>query len=171
MSKANIQHALYVETEAAKALRDNLASLFEGDNQLALDSIEGETNLLETIERAIQAIGEDKAAITGLEEYMRDLQARRDRLKQRVEMVRTALLYALKQAGRNRIETPYGTASITQSPVKVSIVEESEIPVDFFRPGEPKLDKKALKKALEDGQSISGAELSADGETITLRFK
>jgi len=161
---------LYRETKAAETLRENLCALFEGDNQLAVDSIEGETNLIEAMELAIKAVGEDRAAVEALEIYIRDLTARKDRLKQRIEMTRTAMEAAFAQAGRQTLETPYGTAHLSKTPDKLDIFAEYDIPLTFFRT-QPKLDRKAVKAALMEGTPVPGARLNEGGQSVVIRHK
>lgn len=176
MKKTTPQDHLFRETAAAKALVENYQALFEGDNELQRDTVEGATNLVEAMEWAIKAAGQDKAAIAALDEYIKELTARKDRLKRRLESTRAMMNAALEQSGRNTISTPYGSASRTPVAGKLEIdpEKESEIPAKFWKRGDPVLDKVELLKAvkaLKDDEKIPGASLGEGGWTVTLRLK
>jgi hypothetical protein len=51
----------------------------------------------------------------------------------------------------------------------VLIVDEAAIPADFWKPSDPKLDKKAVGEALKAGREVAGAMMSNGGETLQVR--
>lgn len=167
---STVGHDLHQETQAAKTLRAQLADIFEGDEQCATDTIEGETNLSEAIDAAVQQLVDDEAAKRGLDAMLVDLASRKARIERRIDNTRTALCVALEQAGKKKIEHPAVTLSLTKVAPKVVVTEESEIPAEFWKSGEPKLDRKALKDALKDQRDIPGAMLSNGGQTLQVRW-
>lgn len=163
-------HKLHRETEAAKVLRAQIADLIAGDEECAADMVEAETNLDEAIDAAVRQLVGDLASLRGLNAMIDDLGKRRDRIKLRVENMRTALAVAMEQAGKKKVEHPAVTLSLRNKPASVVAVDESLIPAKFWRPSEPTLDKKSLLEALKAKEQIPGAALSNGGQSISLSW-
>lgn len=166
----NVGHTLYRETEAAKTLRAQLADIIAGDDELASDVVEGETNLNEAIEAAVQMLADDMAAIKGINDYIEKFTARKERIKQRIDHMRTALAVALEQAGKKRFDHPAVTLSLRAVPASVVLKDEAEIPASYWKPSEPKLDKRAVLADLKDKKQVPGAQLSNGGVTLALKW-
>lgn len=162
-------HNLHVETEAAKALRSNLKDIIGDDEAFAADVIEGQTNIHEAIEAAIALVTQDETHAKAIGDHIQALESRKHRLAERAKMTRTAIAAAMDQAGKKKIETPLGTVSVRAVPPSVQVIEEAEIPTEFWKSPEPRLDKKALAAALKDKRIIPGASLSNGGQTISIK--
>jgi hypothetical protein len=67
------------------------------------------------------------------------------------------------------VETPAGTITRKSVPPSVLIVDEAAIPADYWKPSDPKLDKKAVGEALKAGREVPGAMMSNGGETLQVR--
>ena len=163
-------HDLQREVEAAKALRANLCDLIECDEETAVIAIEGETNLNEAIDAAVKMLVDDVAAMKGLNEMIDLLSARKDRIEARIGNMRTALLAALEQAGRKKVEHPAVTLSVRPTQPSVVIVDEALIPSKFFVASDPKLSKKAVSEALKAKEEVPGATLSNGGSSLMLSW-
>ena len=155
--------------EAAKIIRAQLETLSADDEDLARDMIEGETSLVETIAHLVAHEGEDKAVLAGLDVFADALETRKARIKARIETRRALLGSALEIAGLTKLETPTGTVALSKVAPKAIILEEADIPSQFWKTGKPTLDKKALTDALKSEQQIPGAMLSNGGVTVTIR--
>jgi hypothetical protein len=168
-----VGHELYRETEAAKVLLAQIADIIGDDEEAAADAVEGETNLLEAIDLAVQQLVDDMAAIKGLSDYIDRLVNRKERLQDRVASYRTAIASAMEQAGRKNINHPAVTLSLRAVPVSVTVTDEAEVPSRFFRqpePPAPKLDKKAVLEELKAKKHVPGCCLSNGGVALQLRF-
>ncbi len=163
-------HNLYRETEAAKVLLAQLADIIGDDDEAKADLVEGETSLNEAIDAAVQKLVDDVAAMKGLNEMIDLLKARKDRLEARIGNFRTALATALEQAGRKKIEHAAVTISLRAVPASVAVTDEAAIPSRFWKPSEPKLDKRALLDALKANEEVPGASLSNGGTTLALKW-
>jgi hypothetical protein len=178
------------EIDAASVLRKQLTAL--NDEQLIVDSIEGETSLNEMIASMIRQDGEDEAHVTALKAYADDMDKRKKRIEARIETRRGLLAVAMEMSGKPKAETAFGTITLGVTAPKVIVTEESEIPTGFWITPPPQLDKKTLLAALkaqrvardeamkiEDAEersialsnikTIRGAELSNGGAKITIR--
>jgi hypothetical protein len=99
-----------------------------------------------------------------------DLAARRDRIEKRIALRKVAILVAMQSGEIQKIETPAGTISRKAVPPSALILDEAAIPAEFWKPQDPKLDKKAVLDALKAKQDVPGAQLSNGGETIQTRI-
>lgn len=109
------------ETKAAATLIAHLRA-FEGesgDHELIRDMVEGETGLVEAIEAALKAIGDDEAMIAANKDYRDQLKVRAGRFKSRVEAYKAALVNAMEtvfagadETVRKSIETAIATVTL-----------------------------------------------------------
>ena len=164
--------ALKWETEAAKMLKVHLTALgVYGDEVAVHDAIEGETNLFEALSDAARQTGEDEAFIEALKAHEKQTKERRERLEKRVDAVYAAIGVAMDTAGEKKCETPFGTIGVRPGNPKAIIIEEADIPAKFWVPQDPKLDKTAVKKALQEKEEVPGAHLSNGEAIVSIRRK
>lgn len=157
------------EAKAVQALRESVLAVDAGDEDLLLDSIEGETGLFEAIDRLLLEIAHSHGMEAGTLKAADELNNRAERYHKRAQTARALIEQAMMIAELDKLERPAGTLSLVRRPAKVEITEEAEIPGEFWKPGEPKLDKKALGQALKDGRAVPGAALSNQAPSLTIR--
>jgi hypothetical protein len=141
------------ELAAAEALKFQLKSVFEEgeiDTTLLKDMVEGETNLIETVDRIILQISLDEANLVGIGKSQATTQARKKRIEGRVDTMRTMLASALEILEEKRFERPLATITLKPTARKLLITEESEIPERFWKRPEPELSRKDLADAIKD---------------------
>jgi hypothetical protein len=126
--------------------------------------------LHEAIEAAVQMLADDMAAIKGLNDYIEKFTVRKERIKQRIEHMRTALAVALEQAGKKRFDHPAVTLSLRAVPASVVLTNEADIPSAFWKTGEPKLDRRAVLATLKEKKPVPGATLSNGGTSLALKW-
>lgn len=154
----------------AAVLRRALAE--EGnDEQLIQDMIAGSSNLAETIAIVYAETIEQDALAEGLKITIDLLQRRLSRLETAAESRRRVICQAMERAEIESIKTPLATLSMRTLPPKVVLTDERRIPAEYWKPQEPKLDKRALLDDLKNGFKIDGAELSNGGQTLSVRVK
>ena len=138
-----IQNAMRAAMEAISQLPD------DEDYGLLLSTIEGESDILEVLDRVVEhAISDNKLAELARERARR-IEARSDRARE----IATRIVEAL---GVSPLERPIYTASIMQ--IRKSIVTDAmAVPDKFSR---TTIDMIALGKALRAGEEVPGAELS-----------
>ncbi len=165
----DIRH-LKREIEAAKALRENLKDIIGDDEQCVHDMVEAETNIHDAIKYAVDLLIEDKISIDGLDNMIDMLSLRRQRLKDRLTNIRTALSSAMEQAGMKKYPHPAVTLSLRKVPPSLVIHEAFLIPSKFWIKQEPKLDKKLILSALKEKEDVPGASLGNGGMTLNVKF-
>jgi hypothetical protein len=164
-------HALHKETEAAKVLLATYRDILADDDQAKMDMVEGETNIQEAIRAGLVRLAEIRAMGVGIDDMIDRLKSRRERLAGQQGSLREAILLAMELAGLPKFETDVGTITRKRTPPSVVVVEEADIPSMFWKPSDPKLDKRALLDALKGGDAIPGAQLSNGGETLQVRWE
>ena len=159
-----------LELQKWRRLADALASP-DCDAETLLDVLEGETELYEALVLVAERVLEIDADLDGIKAHLDRINARKDRLERTRETLRTVILRAMDMAGIPTIPSPLVTLSKGDTPPKVIITDEAQIPADFWKAQDPKLDKAALKQALDEGREVPGAVLSNRGIKLTMRVK
>lgn len=159
-------YRLNKQMEAAHALREALAT---DDEDLLRDCIEGETSLQEMIGATVLSMDEDTILAGGLKEHVDALSQRLTRIKKRIETKRAAIEQAMVIGEVKSLELPTMTVSVKKRPDGLQITDEAAIPADWWKPQDPKLDKRALLTALKGGAAIPGAQLDNGGVSLQMR--
>ena len=154
------------EAQAAVIL---VRELSDGDEDLNHDLIEGETSFFEAIEVALSEIEECEILATGLNAHIDKLQTRLKRIDGRAGKLRGIIDQAFQMAEVKTHVFDRATITTKSVPPKLVVLEEAEIPSDYFTPQPPKMDRASLLKDLKAGKTIPGASLSNGGQTIQIR--
>jgi hypothetical protein len=166
---SNVEYLLHSATQAADTLKAHLREIAGDDVDVIRDSIEGEIDLRGLICLAAEQTALDVAQVNGIASLLKELSARKDRIEKRIAMRRVAILAAMASGEIKTIETPAGTISRKAVPPAVLILEEASIPAEFWKPADPRLDKKAVADALKAGREVPGATMSNGSETIQIK--
>lgn len=162
---------LQIQGEAAKVLLANIRDVVGDDDEMISTAVEGETSLLEAISGGVDRIEELKAHREAIETRIKDLQVRRDRFEDQEARIKAAIHVAMGQAELRKIELPQATISLRAVPPKAEITDEAAIPSKFWKPQDPKLDKKAVLDALKAKEDVPGAVLSNGSQSLEIRVK
>lgn len=158
----------------AEAVIQQLRDLIGEDPDLDLikDTVEGQTNLLETIEAVVRQIGMDGAHMDALKTYERDLAARRKRFEKRQETMRNFLAMAVdlvgaskKPGGPKTLELAAATITLKATAPTLIVTDESAVPSRFFVTPDPVMDRKALLDALKARDAVAKARAALDPES------
>lgn len=159
------------EAAAAKGLIESLRAESGTDDELLLDMVEGETSLFEAIDALLLRMVESKGLAEGVSAAIQEMEARKRRFEARYASDKTIIEQALMIAEiEAKVERPLATLTLARRAPKVEIQTEADIPAEFWKTGDPTLDKKALLAALKDGTPVPGACLSNAAPSLTARF-
>lgn len=161
-----------VDTNFIKMVADEIREMLgdDFDEQTFFDSLDGETDALDLIDRLLATMAEDEALADAIKAQEADLKRRRERIAARVPAKRKALAAILHAAGQKKVERPRATVSLRPGVLSVRIVNESDIPSQLLTVKTVTApDKAAIKKHLEAGEEVPGAELVRGDETISVR--
>ena len=165
-------HPLLHELAHHQYLREKLAAEFpDADEETLHDTVEGMTDLAEMLAAVVRSQLDDLALVSALRVRAADMQQRLLRIEQRASKKKELLTSVMERAGLKRLTEPDFTVSLRQTQPPLILVDENEIPSEFWKPQPPKLDRQGLISALKLGQDISGATLGNGGLTISVRTK
>ena len=164
-----VAYDLASETAKARLLLTDMRDLLGDDAELMATTVEGETELTEVASKALGRILELNGMMDGIASMMASLKDRGERLERQRDNLRTLLGVAMETGCIKRLETPLATASLRAVPPKAEIIDEAAIPARFWKPQEPKLDKRAVLDALKSKEPVPGASLSNGGMTVSIK--
>lgn len=135
--------------------------------QDTLDSIQDEIEIkFENISKLIKNL-EGEVEIFKAEE--KRLSSRRKTKENQIKWLKNYLLQSLEVTKKSKIQAGTFTVAKQKNQASVQIVDRSKLPSKFLTPQEPVEDKKAILKALKDGEEIEGAVIAP--ETYHLRIR
>jgi hypothetical protein len=161
-------------TVTAKGLADALREGGFGDDEdLILDTLEGETDAMEAVSRLLRWMNERQATAQSLKTLEADYAARRKRFEEAVKSARGALARFMDETGLTRIERPEATLSMRQGSPSViypADLDPETLP-EKFRRWTCEADKAAIKDAMLAGEEVPGLTLSNGGTSLAVRVK
>lgn len=156
------------ELRAVEILKASLADALALDPDLLLDTVEGETGLLETLDAILLAELADAEHIEALDRAIGTLKGRQQRFEVRQATRRALIEQAMMLLERKKLERPGATITMAERAPTVRVEDESAIPSRFFTT-KPVLDKKALTEAVKGGEDVPGAVLTNGTVSLTVR--
>lgn len=147
-----------------------MADVIGDDEELAADTVEGETDLQEAMTAAVARVAAIETMTDAIKAAQDRLAARKARLEKQAGLIRESLAVALEVAGMRKFETGLATVSLRATPPKVELIDESAIPARFWKPSDPRLDRKAVLDALKAKEVVPGATLSNGGASVSIRM-
>lgn len=140
---------------AAMQIREMLGDT--EDEKLLADTIGGETDALEILDRLVEQTLADEALVDSARARIKRLEARADRR-------RNIVLQMMEAMGLKKLERALATLSVSYR-TKPIITDASLLPVELLRTAP---DMHAVANALKDGP-VAGAETSNATAVLTLR--
>lgn len=136
-----------------EALKIMLRDASEEDEQLWLDTLEGETDAFEIVRALLNAIEEDEGQHAALTAQMADRKARRDRCEARNEKRREAIAAIMACAKIDKLPLAEATVSLRTLPAKIAVNDPTAVPEEYTKPN-PKPDMDAIKNAFKPGDDL-----------------
>ena len=155
---SNVPHGAAIERAMSAAMEAISALPDDGDNVLLLNTIEGESDVLEVLDRVVEAAIADKKLAELARERAKRIEARADR-------ARGVALQIIEALQVSPLERPLYSASISY-PRKPLVTNADELPKEMIREAP---DMVAIGKALRAGETIPGAELKNPEPQLTIR--
>ena len=140
------------------------------DAETFWDSLDGETDILDIADRIIAHMQADAALAAAAKEQAATLAKRASRIASRDGAHKKALLMLLEASGQKKMERPAATVSRRAGSLSVQITDEASIPSQLCTVKTTTApDKAAIRKAIEAGETIPGAELVRGPDGVTVR--
>jgi len=157
-----------IEAEIATLIADNPE--LSDDEELRVDTIEGETDAIEFLRRVYRRQKKAEALAEGAKAEKQDASDRQARFEKQADSYRHLQLSILNAANVDKLVTPFATYSVTAPRTKAEVTDLDAIPQGYYRI-EKKPDLKAIKSALEAGEEIPGAQLTIGVHGLMIRSK
>jgi len=167
---SDIARKLDHEAEAVLIMRAAYAEIFADDKEALKLSIESQTNLDKIMRDAVARIADCMDMAASLKVRAKTTTGRRNRFERQGEMLRKAVYAAIQKSGQRKFELDLATVSVVGSPDAVVYEDETAIPVGYWKPGDPVLDRVAVRADLEAGKEIPGARLETNRTTLNIKF-
>jgi len=153
-------------------LRERLKAGFpDADEQTLHDTLEGLTSLPEALAAVVRSYLDDLALAAALGLRIGAMEERLGRIEERADRKRALVTTVMERADIKKLAEPDFTASLRSVPPSLVVVDEGQIPRDYWKPQPPKLDRQGLATALKSGASISGAVLGNSQMTLSVRTR
>ena len=167
-----MKHNISRELAHHEYLRQQLEERFPDiDEETLLDTLEGITDLHEMIAEVVRSRQDDLAYIAAVRARISDMQERLARLDQRADTKKEIVTSVLERAGIKKITQADFTLTLRSTNPPLVVIEEKQIPEEFWKPQPAKLDRQGLISALKSGREVSGVTLGNGGITIAVRTK
>jgi hypothetical protein len=165
----------YLTMDAAKLeseIRHMLAVFPElaDDDELRLDTLEGETDFNRIMSRLVRVRNEKLAEADGLSGYIGDLSERKTRQVRGADGVKALMLSLMSVANVPKLVLPEATISVTEPRTSVEVTDADALPQGTFATVR-KPDAAAIKALLEAGDDVPGALLKTGEPGLTVRTK
>lgn len=152
-----------------KAVMDMLGDQLADDDDLKLDTLEGETDLFEIVRKLLDRIEMDEGYKASLVSQIQDRNERKARVEKRIDAHRTAITALMECAQLDKLPLAEATLSLRKLSPKVVVTDENALPPEFVRTT-TRPDLSAIKAGLESGAAVPGATLSNGGQpSLTIR--
>ena len=115
-------------------------------------------DLVIKLESYCKVIKNLESDIEGLKTEEARLKARRTTLENTVDRMKEAMKVAVLATGETKLKCGTFTTAVQNNPPSVVLDEQyvENYPDRFLIPQDPKIDKKAIKAAIESGEDLSG---------------
>lgn len=135
-----------------------------------LDTIDGETNALDIADHLIAEIQHDAALVAALKAQEEAMSQRRARLENRERAKRRVAVELLEALGVKKLERPRATLTRAAGRTRLDITDPDAIPSQLCTVKTTTApDMAAIKRLLEAGEDVPGAQLVRGGDSLTIR--
>jgi hypothetical protein len=141
------------------------------DEFLRADMLEGETGINDVLTAIHRMIEDSKALREGTQPRINDLIARAQRFQKRMDFGRDLISKILEAASLKKLELPEVTLSLRNNPQQlVGDPNPMMLPDDLVKIARI-ADRKKIREALVQGQTVEGCSLSNAPPTLMIRIK
>lgn len=134
------------------------------------DTLDGETDILDFVGIILERLMETESQIEAIDLLIHKYLARKSGLAKRKDDLKNSLHKIMKWTGQKKIPHAIATVSIRKGVKIANIINGELIPSQLCKVTVTP-DKTEIKKQLQAGVKIDGAELVQTSETISIRMK
>jgi Siphovirus Gp157 len=155
-----------------QTIRERIISLEADIDEATLaDTLEGITDIHEVLAAIVRSALYDEALAEGLKGHIQRLQERLERLTERVAARRRIARDAMIEAEIKNVAAPDFTLSLRPGTPSLVVVDEVEVPNDYWEVREPRLNRASALSDLKNGVPIPGLQLSNPEPVLSVRVR
>ena len=143
---------------------------YADDLETFWDTLDGETDVLDFVGTVLEKVNETECQIEAMNALIDRYNLRRNGLKQRKDALKETLHKILLMTNQKKIPHAIATVSLRKGGEILNITDENKIPSQLCKVNIIP-DKIEIKKQLQAGVQIDGAELVSGNTTISIRMK
>lgn len=165
----------YIQLDAAD-LMSTISDMFaafpelETDDELKLDTLEGETDFGEVMTRILEIEREANSMMNAIDARIKDLDVRKSRQKRKQDAMKSLMLRIMKGAGVRSLPLIEATISVRNGSPSVVVYDEDSLPDEYFKTVKTPI-KSDIGAALKNGAVVPGARVEVGADSITIRVK
>jgi Siphovirus Gp157 len=157
---------------AYETIRERIIALEADIDEATLaDTLEGITDIHEVLAAIVRFALYDEALAEGLKGHIQRLQERLERFTERVAVRRRIARDAMIEVEIKKIAAPDFTLSLRPGAPSLVVVDELEIPNDYWEVREPRLNRASALSDLKNGVAIPGLQLSNPEPVLSVRVR
>ncbi|MGB0857277.1 MAG: siphovirus Gp157 family protein [Paracoccaceae bacterium] len=161
---------MFIEYEEIRRLADSIREICGDDDDTFLDTLDGETDVVDVLSKLIQ----ERLEVLGYEATNKELaeqyKRRADKMATKADAINQQMKHLLNAMGVKKVNHALATVSITKPRWSVEVVDEAQVPTQL-KVTTSKPDLRAIKKILDDGEPVPGCRPKVGYEGITVRIK
>ena len=161
---------MWIDFEQIRSMADNIRLLTGDDEDCFLDTLDGETDSMDVLGKLIQERQEIQANEEAVKALAKTYQERAARLSDKADAISQTIGHLLDAIGTKKVAHPLATVSRTKPRQKVFVTNPDEIPTQLMRVKSTP-DVAAIKKQLDAGEYVPGAEIQLGNPGVTVRVK
>lgn len=132
----------------------------DSDPEVFADTLEGlDGEIEEKADNYAKVIKILEGDVNSIDSEIKRLQERKKSISANVKRIKSNLENIMRVTGKTKFKTLLFSFGIQKNPASVSILDETNIPEEFWKPQDPVLDKTKLKDYLTLNGSTEYAEL------------
>ena len=141
----------------------------EGDATVVIDTLEAiEGEIEDKADGYAKVLKELTGKINMLDDEINRLQAMKKVMKNNMDRIKNSLEKSMVVTGKKKFKTALFSFGIQKNPAAVSVLNESAVPEQFWKPQDPVLDKKGLLAYLKENGDTEYAVIT-QSESLRIR--
>ena len=161
---------MYIKFEEIREMADSIRLYTEDDQDTFLDTLDGETDVMDILGKLVQERAECSIYEGSAKELAKMYSNRAKRLSAKQEAISITIGQLMDAMGETKIQHPLATISRTKARWSVRIVDQHDIPSQLTTVT-VKPDLVAIKKQMDQGETVPGCEVNPGQPSITVRIK
>lgn len=161
---------MYIKFEDIRDMADQIRLMTGDDQDTFLDTLDGETDAMDILGKLIQERTECSIYEGSVKELAATYTARAKRLSAKQDAISQTIGQLLDAMGETKVQHELATVSRTKPRWSVRIENEAEVPSQMMKVT-TRPDVAAIKKQMEQGETVPGCTINPGNPSITIRIK